>query len=160
VSTAAVSLREVLEADLPILFEHQLDPEATRMADFPSRDRDAFMSHWARSMLDAQNILKTILYHSRVAGNIVSWLQSSERLVGYWIGKEFWGQGIATQALTAFLLEVQSRPLYAHVAKHNLGSQRVLEKCGFEQFSQQLTDSTQGARVDELTFVLRSGPPG
>jgi hypothetical protein len=45
-----VTLRKVMQGDLPIFFEHQLDAEATRMAAFPSRDRDAFMAHWARIM--------------------------------------------------------------------------------------------------------------
>jgi RimJ/RimL family protein N-acetyltransferase len=27
---------------------------------------------------------------------------------------------------------VKTRPLYAHVVKHNIGSRRVLEKCGFK----------------------------
>ncbi len=34
-----ITLRDVIESDLPILFEQQLDPEATEMADFPSRGR-------------------------------------------------------------------------------------------------------------------------
>ena len=46
-----VQLRDVVTADLPIFFEQQLDPEATQMADFPSRDRDAFMTHWTTKVL-------------------------------------------------------------------------------------------------------------
>src|SRR5205085_7095250 len=42
-----VALRPVRESDLPVLFEHQADPEAARMAAFPSRDRQAFIAHWA-----------------------------------------------------------------------------------------------------------------
>jgi len=37
-------------------------------------------------MADDSNILKTILFDGQVAGNIVSWEQSGEREVGYWIG--------------------------------------------------------------------------
>ena len=42
-----------------------------------------------------------------------------------------WGRAIATQALNQFIGQVQTRPLYAHVAKHNIASIRVLQKCGF-----------------------------
>ena len=35
--THEIRLREVTEADLPILFEHQREPEANRMAAFPAR---------------------------------------------------------------------------------------------------------------------------
>ena len=73
----------------------------------------------------------TILLEGQVAGSIVSFAQSGKLQVGYWIGRSYWGQGIATKALSAFLGHVKARPLYAHVAKHNIASLRVLEKCGF-----------------------------
>jgi len=126
-----IILRDVTESDLPIFYEQQLDPEATRMAAFPSRDRESFMAHWAKIMADDSNILKTILFQDQVAGNIVSWGQANEREVGYWLGRNFWGKGIATKALTEFLIIEKIRPLVAHVVKHNIGSRRVLEKCGF-----------------------------
>jgi RimJ/RimL family protein N-acetyltransferase len=126
-----VLLRDVIESDLPIFFAQQLDPVANQMAAFPARDRDAFMSHWAKIMADESNIHKTILYGDQVAGNIVSWEHDEEREVGYWLGREFWGKGIATQALSLFLEQVTTRPLVAYVVKHNLASIRVLEKCGF-----------------------------
>jgi len=129
--TNDVLLRAVTEDDLPIFFEQQLDPDATEMAAFPARDRDAFMAHWAKIMTNDPVILKTILFNGQVAGNIVSFEMSGQREVGYWIGKEYWGKGIATRALAEFLNHFKTRPLYAHVAKHNIGSRRVLEKCGF-----------------------------
>jgi RimJ/RimL family protein N-acetyltransferase len=134
--TGHVHLRNVIESDLPIFYEQQLDPDATRMAAFPSRDREAFMTHWAKSLRNETNTLKTILFDGQVAGNIVSWQQDDEREVGYWLGKEYWGKGIATQALAEFLNHVTQRPLYAHVVKHNLGSIRVLEKCGFTRYGE------------------------
>jgi len=128
-----ILLRDVSASDLPIFFEQQLDPIANQMAAFPARDRDAFMAHWAKIMADEANILKTILYGDQVAGNLVSWEHDGEREVGYWLGREFWGKGIATRALSLFLQQVKSRPLYAYVVRHNLASIRVLEKCGFKQ---------------------------
>jgi RimJ/RimL family protein N-acetyltransferase len=126
-----VLLREVADEDLPIFFEHQLDPDATAMAAFPSRDREAFMAHWARILCDDSVVVRTIVFGEHVAGNVVSWQAEAERLVGYWIGREYWGKGIATKALSAFLEIVEPRPLHARVATHNVGSIRVLEKCGF-----------------------------
>ena len=129
--TNNVQLRDVIDTDLPIFYEQQLDPEATDMASFPARNRDAFMSHWATILADESVWLRTILFNGEVAGNIVCFEQLGEREVGYWLGREYWGKGIATQALEAFLKTIETRPLYAHVAKHNIGSRRVLEKCGF-----------------------------
>ncbi len=129
--TNRVQLRDVIEADLPIFFEQQLDPEATQMAALPPRGREAFMAHWTRILGNGSVLIKTILFDGAVAGNIVCFDQLGEREVGYWLGKEYWGKGIATQALAEFLNYVETRPLYARVAKHNIASRRVLEKCGF-----------------------------
>jgi RimJ/RimL family protein N-acetyltransferase len=129
--TAFVSLREAIQEDLPIFFEHQLDSDATKMADFPSRDWETFMTHWAKIMQDDTVFIKTILFDGQVAGNIVSFAQDGRREVGFWLGKEFWGRGVATRALSEFLAQEKERPLFAHVARHNLASLRVLEKCGF-----------------------------
>jgi len=85
-----VILRSVTQDDLPIFFEQQLDPEATMMAAFPSREKDAFMAHWAKILADNSNIIKTILFDGHVAGNIVSFEMVRERGIGYWPGKEFW----------------------------------------------------------------------
>ena len=128
---SGVRLRAVQDSDLPIFFEHQRDPEAIRMAAFPGREWDAFLAHWTKIRADPSDLLQTILADGQVAGNIGSWEEEGERAVGYWLGREYWGRGIATQALAAFLRQVPTRPLYARVVQHNVASRRVLEKCGF-----------------------------
>ena len=136
-----VALRDVIETDLPVFFEHQREPEANEMAEFPARERDAFMAHWHNKILrNETGIAKTIVVDGRVAGNILSWEQDGHREVGYWIGKEFWGRGVATTALRRLLDLVATRPLYGHAAKHNAASIRVLEKCGFTPAPMENTD--------------------
>jgi RimJ/RimL family protein N-acetyltransferase len=129
-----VLLRDVTEADLPLFFEQQLDPAANRMAAFTAQDpadRDAFTAKWTRILGDDTVTKKAILLGGHVAGNILShgWFGKPE--VCYWIGREYWGKGVATEALSKLLGQVKARPLYARVAKDNLASLRVLEKCGF-----------------------------
>ncbi len=156
-----VVLRDVAEEDLPVFFEHQRDPDANRMAAFPPRDREAFLAHWAKILADETLGKKTILCDGQVAGNVVSWEHSGEREVGYWIGREFWGRGVATKALSQFLLLWASRPLHAHVAKHNLASIRVLEKCGFVLVGEDPDFSTVGGDVVAgLVFRLDRPPRG
>jgi RimJ/RimL family protein N-acetyltransferase len=134
-------LRDVVEGDLPIFFEHQRDPQAVAMAQFPSRDHDAFMEHWRTRVLgDSRNEAKTIVVDGDVAGNVVSWEADGERFVGYWIGRKYWGRGIATAALTRFVAEYETkRPVFAYVALKNVGSVRVLEKCGFRRVGDPVT---------------------
>jgi RimJ/RimL family protein N-acetyltransferase len=141
----AAVIRDVTESDLPIFFEHQQDPEATSMAAFPARDRAAFDAHWKKILADDTLTTKTVIFEDRVAGNVGSWAQDGKRLVGYWIGREFWGQGLATRALAELLTELPQRPLHAYVATTNAGSIRVLEKCGFVLVQQE---------ADQLLYEL------
>lgn len=151
---AEVTLRATTEDDLPAFFEFQRDPVANEMAAFPARDHEAFMEHWRVNILgDAAVRNRTILYDGVVAGNIGCWGTFEERLVGYWIARELWGKGIATRALSLFLLDVGERPLYAHAAKHNVGSIRVLEKCGFAIVREQTVEES-GGRIDEVVLRL------
>jgi RimJ/RimL family protein N-acetyltransferase len=161
-SRSGVHLRAVEDGDVEVFFEHQLDPVAVLMADFPARERDAFFAHWDKIRTDGTVLAQTIVVDGEVAGNVVSWDwdQAGTREVGYWIGRAYWGRGIATRALALFLGRMTSRPVYAYVAAHNLGSIRVLEKCGFHQTSAQ--DGQPCAigpdEVEEVELVLAPAP--
>ena len=100
---------------------------------------------------------RTILLDGEVVGNILGWEQAGDTLVGYWIGRAYWGNGVATRALTLFLTQVDTRPLHAHVAKHNGGSIRVLEKCGFRVVGEQTIEES-GERIDEVILRLDADP--
>ena len=144
--TTKIVLREVVEEDLPILFEHQIDPVAYGMAGFKPRDREAFMAHWRQNILgDPRTENRAIVCDGEVVGYVVCFDRESKREVGYWIAREHWGRGIATEALSRFLVGVTERPLYAGVARWNVASVRVLEKCGFR------VESEEG---DDVVLVL------
>ena len=147
-----VLLRNVTDEDLPIFFEHQRDAVALRMAAFPSRERDAFLTHWRTKVLRPENVTRTIVVAGLVAGYIGSWEQDGKRLVAYWIGREHWGRGIATRALSEFLVLEPIRPLHARVAVHNVASIRVLEKCGFGTVAQENQQHADG--VAEVLMTL------
>lgn len=148
-------LRDVREDDLDVFFEQQREPEGVAMALFPAREREAFDAHWSRVLANDSNVVRTIEVDGEVAGNIGSWEQDGRRLVGYWIGRDFWGRGIATSALSELAGEL-GRPLHAWVANSNLGSIRVLEKCGFVQVGSHAEhDERFGEVVEELLFELR-----
>jgi RimJ/RimL family protein N-acetyltransferase len=102
------------------------------MAAVRARDRTTFERHWAAIRRDESVVLRTVLHDGDVAGNLLSWNQDGARMVGYRIGREHWGRGVASAALATFLVELDERPLRATVSPHNAASRRVLEKCGFE----------------------------
>jgi RimJ/RimL family protein N-acetyltransferase len=153
-------LRNVVNEDLPIFFEYQLDQEANYMAAFTARDpanQEAFMAHWHRILADKINIIQTIIFNGQVAGSVSSYEDEGKPEVTYWLGKEYWGKGIATWALKEFLAQKnQIRPIYARVAKDNLGSHRVLEKCGFKIIGE--SKGFANARGEEIEeFLLEYG---
>lgn len=152
-----VSLRALEAHDLPIFFGHQLDPEATRLAAFPSRDREAFLTHWTTKIIgNPASTNRTILFEGRVAGYIGSWTDADtrERLLCYWLGREVWGRGVASAAVSQFLQSESTRPLMARVVKHNVGSIRVLEKAGFTRSGEDAFTLPDGTPSEEFIYVL------
>ncbi|ADD45804.1 GNAT family N-acetyltransferase [Stackebrandtia nassauensis] len=127
-----VRLRDCVAADLETFYANETDADAARRVNFPPRTREAFLAHWNdRILADPGVVKRTVVVDARVAGNIVCWDAEGEREVGYWFGREFWGRGIGTAAVRAFVDGVPWRPLYAKAAAANIASVRLLEKCGF-----------------------------
>lgn len=154
-------LREVVDDDLPLFFDFQLDPDANYMAAFTARnpaDREAFTTHWNKILVLPTSINRTIVCDGQVVGSVASYEESGKPEVTYWIGRAHWGKGIATRALTTFLAQVNAtRPIYARVAKDNLGSRRVLEKCGFQVIGETKGfANARGEEIEELLLELRA----
>jgi RimJ/RimL family protein N-acetyltransferase len=155
---ADVQLRDIVESDLPILFEQQLDHLANHMAAFTSADptdEGAFRAHWAQILRDESITKRTITLNSAVAGHIGCFDRDGDREVTYWIGKQYWGRGVATKALTELLRQEPSRPLHARVAKDNLASLRVLQKCGFIIIGEDKGfANARGTETDEFILAI------
>ncbi|MBL8091558.1 MAG: GNAT family N-acetyltransferase [Anaerolineales bacterium] len=155
-----IFLRDIIDDDLDIFFQNQLDPEANHIAAFTSKDptnREAFNAHWKKIMTDSTIINKTIIFKGEVIGNVSSYYEEEGRPeVTYWLGREYWGKGLATMALQEFLANVNTvRPIYARVAKDNIGSRRVLEKCGFHVIEEgKWFANARGQEIDELLLEL------
>lgn len=151
-----ISLREIRDADLETLFTFQNDPLAHEMAGFAPRGRDAFFAHWRNTVLpNPTGMSRCIEVDGKVAGHLVAWSED-ERLLGYWLGREYWGQGIGSAAVREFLTIEKTRPIVGLVAVTNLGSIRVLEKNGFVRDA--TYDQIGPDNRPELRFVLLKSP--
>lgn len=149
-----VQLRDVEPADLPTLFQHQLDLEANRMAVANARDERSFNAHWAEILGDPTVVARAILVGGCVVGDINCFKLDGQDVVGYWIAREHWGRGIATRALGLLLEQVATRPLHARVASTNVASLRVLEHCGFVVTGYQLTPASDRFPECEEAFLV------
>jgi RimJ/RimL family protein N-acetyltransferase len=129
-----VKLRQTEKSDLEFLFRFQLDKEANYLAAFTSKDptdKEAYLKKYTKILNDPTTNNQTVIVDETVVGSIAKFEMEGEAEITYWIDRNLWGKGIATAALKDFLTIENARPLFGRVAFDNLGSQKVLEKCGF-----------------------------
>ena len=153
-----IELRVVEQSDLDIFFQHQQDPNSQQMAAFISKDpssRPSFDNHWNKIMNNDDIMIRTILYDGAIVGHIAKFIMFDQAELTYWIDRNYWGRGIATNSLKAFLSEMQIRPIYARAAKDNLASIRVLVKCGFVLTGNERGfANARGEEIDEVVMQL------
>lgn len=153
-----IQLRSTTIADLPILFLFQLDPEANHLAAFTSKDsanQEAYLAKYTKLLADPTVNNQTIIVDTVIAGSIAKFMMEGDAEITYWIDKSFWGKGIATKALEKLLAMETVRPIFGRVAFDNLGSQKVLENCGFVKIG---TDkgfaNARQAEIEEFIYRL------
>lgn len=134
-----VKLRKLKKEDLKILFDFQTDQVSNYMAAFVSKDPNnwkEFKNKWENISNHHDNIIRIILYNDEISGYISKYKLLEKPNIGYWIGRKYWGKGIATQAVKEFLKLYKNRPLQARVAFDNLASIKILEKCRFSKIGE------------------------
>ena len=100
-----------------------------------------------------------IITEGKLLGCVSYWENNDGNMeIGYWIGRPYWGAGIASQALKKLLKsepELSASPLViARVMKGNMASQRVLIKNGFRS-EKPCSITKAGKEIDGLVFHLR-----
>ncbi|MBE2189774.1 MAG: GNAT family N-acetyltransferase [Candidatus Kapabacteria bacterium] len=153
-----IYLRKTTESDLETLFEFQLDEEGIYLAAFTSKDpsdKDFYMERQKRFLKDKTINAQTIFCGDEIAGSIAKFEIEGEPEITYWIGRNFWNQGIASYALQEFLKTETARPVKGRTAFDNIGSQKVLERCGFKKTG---TDkgfaNARGKETEEFIYIL------
>ncbi len=153
-----IRLTETEKDDLNTLFQFQLDKEANYLAAFTAKDPSdqiAYVEKYARHLADPTIKMRTIKVDGVIAGSVAKFVREGDAEITYWIDRKFWGAGIATTALQAFLKMEQSRPIYGRVAFDNYGSQKVLEKCGFIKIGEDRGFAqARQAEIEELVYKL------
>ena len=131
-----IKLRPTEISDLDTLFQFQLDKEGGYLAAFMPKDpadKDAYITKYTKLLNNPSVNNQTIILDNVIVGSVAKFVMEGDAEITYWIDRKFWGQGIATRALKKFLTIETIRPIFGRVAFDNLGSQKVLEKCGFDK---------------------------
>ncbi len=153
-----IQLRPTQISDLATLFEFQLDKEGAFLAAFMpenSEDKVAYIKKFTRLLSDPTVNNQTLFIDDVIVGSIAKFVMEGNAEITYWIDRKFWGQGIATKSLQLFLSIEAVRPLFGRVAFDNLGSQRVLEKCGFIEIgSDKGFASARQQEIEEFIYKL------
>ena len=153
-----IKLRPTEIADLDILFQFQTDKEGGYLAAFMSKDptdKSAYITKYTKLLADPTINNQTIFLDNRIVGSVAKFVMEGDPEITYWIDRKYWGQGIATKALSQLLAIETIRPIFGRVAFDNFGSQRVLEKCGFVKIG---TDrgfaNARQAEIEEFIYKL------
>lgn len=141
IETNRLRLRPLRFSDAPEIARYTSDPRVARMLDnVPCPHPVAAVEGWLLINAARAPLGEEFFYGIEFAGNFVGALSLTRRggpanrawSLGYWIGRPFWGQGIATEAACAAVAEARMLgPLIASHYVDNPASGRVLEKAGF-----------------------------
>ncbi len=152
-----VALRPLEDRDLDTIFEHMRDPQSVHMAAFTAPDPDdraAFDAHMAMVRATPGIASRAVTCDGELAGHVASFVVDGDTEVTYWIGRPWWGRGVASRALELLLELVPVRPLHARAASDNAASLRVLAKAGFVPVGREISYArARGAEIEET--ILR-----
>lgn len=155
-----VILRSVRLTDALDIYRHGRDAEISKWSG-PSSHRwlegpfGRFVAKLVRYAAKAARLLWYLVYRPRIlpkyslaivlketgraigAVTIARMKDDPERVdIGFWVGKDYWGQGLTTDAVQLTLCigfkQLGLRQMDAWTFEKNVGSKRVMEKCGFK----------------------------
>lgn len=153
-----IQLQKTKLSDLEHLFVFQTDVKANYLAAFTPKDpkdKQAYLEKWTRIVERLDINMQTIWIDHKVVGSIIKFVMEGDAEISYWLDRQYWGKGIATQALNDFLKMENTRPLFGRVAFDNYGSQKVLEKCGFQRVRTEIGfANAREKEIEEFVFQL------
>lgn len=137
-----ITLRNFKKNDVESLTRHANNENIARSLShrFPSPFSENDALKWITTGAKNNGIHKAIDLNGECIGSVGITFQPGEHShcaeIGYWIGEEYWGNGIATDALSQMIditfVTTNIIRLFAKVFSSNKASMRVLAKCGFK----------------------------
>ncbi|MBR5030919.1 MAG: GNAT family N-acetyltransferase [Muribaculaceae bacterium] len=167
-TTERLLLRPWLDSDAEALFKYASDPDVGSRAGWPPHKsveesleiiRTLFHNDttWAIVLKDTGEPIGAIGYGPSCDCKLPA--RDGEPIVGYWVAKPYWNQGICTEALRLMLDHiVNATDIPSLISGHfidNPASGRVMEKCGFVATGETCIDETQYQGENRPIRVLR-----
>jgi RimJ/RimL family protein N-acetyltransferase len=165
-----IALREYSESDLDRLVALANNKNVSRylVYTFPYPYTKGDGQWWiGTGSKRAGSISRAIEYQGLFVGGVGITPQEGWRQhlgeIGYWIGEEYWGKGIATAALKQMtdyaFATLQLRKLYAPVLAPNVASMRVLTKSGYAREAVLEAEVQKDGRFFDIHHFARHHPP-
>jgi RimJ/RimL family protein N-acetyltransferase len=129
---------------------------------YTRRDARQFLGAAAKRDHNATEFVLAIEVDGEAAGGIGVILGTDiERVsgeLGYWLGEEYWGRGIVTEAIRQFAPWAMERfklsRLHADTFYDNPASARVLEKAGFTKESVKRRAAIKNGEIKDLNVYV------
>lgn len=141
-----IKIRKLKLSDVQDIHENIKEKEITKWTiniphPYPKEGAKSFIksSHYRLRKKKGYDFGIVLKNTGKVIGGIsltnLDW-ENKNAEVGYWLGKKYWGKGLTTEAVKLILKfgfeKLKLHRIYAHLFEENIGSKRVLEKCGFK----------------------------
>lgn len=164
--TERLLLRTFTVEDAPLIYELNLDPDVTRYTGDPVRD-----IHHAKTILEQTILPQYALYnhgrwavHTKPGLEFIGWCglknrpERNEIDLGYRFIKSAWGNGYATEAAFACLnygfKNLNLQRIVGRAMPQNIGSLRVLEKCGMQYIGDEVVDDHPAKTYEALNPLI------
>lgn len=166
--TARLLLRPWLDSDAEMLFKYASDPDVGPRAGWPPHKSVEESLEIIRTLFHNDTTWAIVLKETGEAIGAIGYgpscdcklpARDGEPIVGYWVAKPYWNQGICTEALNLMLEHIKAAAdIPSLISGHfvdNPASGRVMEKCGFVPTGETCIDETQYQGTDRPIRVLR-----
>jgi ribosomal-protein-alanine N-acetyltransferase len=136
IRTERLVLRRARSEDAVAMHAIMSDPQAMRYWSTPPHSSIAETERWMTSMIEADAATSDdfiVTLNGRLIGKLGAWKLPE---IGFLIGRDHWGQGIASEAMAAFIVRrrtLRSTELMADVDPRNSASLKLLERAGFKE---------------------------
>ena len=166
--TDRILLRLWQDSDAEALYEWASDPEVGSRAGWPPHESVAESREIIRTVFNNDTTWAIVLKGTCKPIGAIGYGDSchcalptreGEPLIGYWVAKPYWNQGICTEALRLMIDRIrQTTDIPSLISGHfidNPASRRVMEKCGFVDTGETCMDESQYQGKDRPIRVLR-----